>query len=879
MIQHEFERFLAELEGKGVRDDVKRIGNLILANIDTLVPLGTHHGQRSKAIVQIAQRGLEGASVALPVIPDKALLHEFEFKSLSHLKVGPFRGFTDPEEFNLDSRIVLLYGPNGTGKTSFCEALEYALLGEIQEAEAKRLGQAEYLENARVGSYRTPNLSAKNANGEAVELAPDAEKYRFCFVEKNRIDDFSRIAAKLPAQQNKLIATLFGLGPFDEFVKRFSTEIDETKYIDTVGVKALELTKKRDALKVDQEVIKTADAERQALSEKEQALADNKEKSASYAEFVTYLGTPETPGRIQELENLLEGDTPKQIGLSRQSLEVKRTNAVSSSNTLKTVTKEYDSKRNEVSFRDLYAAVEKLQELSQGVCPACDTPLESVVTNPFEKAEAGKKALAHLSELELTLEEAKRASNDSSLSLYTAIQGVISYANGNNQFSDEIELITKVLPANDDQLNKQWWDSLERVHSDTSDAVIDAWAVINAIADSVEKFDVEVADVIAKREAYKQELARLRGFRESVVKLDETRKILEARIEKAKLSVEQFDEQNKALIQTVEDEKPKVALNQRIVSAYRDIVAKLLEYRKSLPARLLANLGETTKSLYNGFNRSDPPGDLISDLRLPLASGNKIQVAYQSNPKKYFDALHVMSEGHIRCLGLAILLAKNIDLKCPVLLFDDPVNAIDEDHREGIRKTLFEDDYFSGTQVILTCHGEDFYKDIQNLIGREVAKKSQFYSFLPHDGDNRIKVDSAPTPRNYVVSAQEHMAKGNIRYALADARRATENLGIRIWSFLGKRDKGALSITMRGPNSKPELNNLVIQLRKKLGDNTFVHDRKDALIDGLDTLIREWEYLNKGTHDEEDRGEFDRERVRTIVDAIVHLDTTLNRRN
>ncbi len=50
-----------------------------------------------------------------------------------------------------------------------------------------------------------------------------------------------------------------------------------------------------------------------------------------------------------------------------------------------------------------------------------------------------------------------------------------------------------------------------------------------------------------------------------------------------------------------------------------------------------------------------------------------------------------MSEGHIRCLGLAILVAKNVKLNCPVLIFDDAVNAIDDEHRGGIRDTLFDE--------------------------------------------------------------------------------------------------------------------------------------------------------------------------------------------
>ncbi len=80
--------------------------------------------------------------------------------------------------------------------------------------------------------------------------------------------------------------------------------------------------------------------------------------------------------------------------------------------------------------------------------------------------------------------------------------------------------------------------------------------------------------------------------------------------------------------------------------------------------------------LYNAFNRRDFEGDLMEDIRLPLKSGDHITFSCVSEPQKYFDALHVLSEGHIRCLGLAILLAKNLQTDCPVLIFDDPVNAL-----------------------------------------------------------------------------------------------------------------------------------------------------------------------------------------------------------
>jgi hypothetical protein len=44
---------------------------------------------------------------------------------------------------------------------------------------------------------------------------------------------------------------------------------------------------------------------------------------------------------------------------------------------------------------------------------------------------------------------------------------------------------------------------------------------------------------------------------------------------------------------------------------------------------------------------------------------------------------------------------------------------------------------------------------------------------------------------------------------------------------------------------------------------------------GINQNGLEWKYLNKGTHEEEDRGEFDRSTVRTVVSALEGLDAAI----
>ena len=245
----------------------------------------------------------------------------------------------------------------------------------------------------------------------------------------------------------------------------------------------------------------------------------------------------------------------------------------------------------------------------------------------------------------------------------------------------------------------------------------------------------------------------------------------------------------------------------------------------------------------------------------------------------FFDALHVLSEGHIRCMGLSILLAKNLKEECPILIFDDPVNAIDDEHRESIRRTLFEDHYFSNKQLVLTCHGEEFFKDIHNLLPAQKSSQSKTFVFLPCIDEPHINVDFNCTPRNYIDAARQHLEKGEVRDALSKARKALESLTKgRVWRYVHKFGDGNLSIKLRSAQSPMELRNLTEQLKKQISKGAFIDQHKSAVLEPISTLLgfdgnsREWRYLNKGTHDEQDRPEFDRHAVSKMITALEALD-------
>ena len=55
MIRAEYLRFLQKLTVTNVDDDVRKIADLVLNHLDTLIPLSTSQGQRIKKVIHLAQ--------------------------------------------------------------------------------------------------------------------------------------------------------------------------------------------------------------------------------------------------------------------------------------------------------------------------------------------------------------------------------------------------------------------------------------------------------------------------------------------------------------------------------------------------------------------------------------------------------------------------------------------------------------------------------------------------------------------------------------------------------------------------------------------------------------------------------------------------------
>ena len=104
-------------------------------------------------------------------------------------------------------------------------------------------------------------------------------------------------------------------------------------------------------------------------------------------------------------------------------------------------------------------------------------------------------------------------------------------------------------------------------------------------------------------------------------------------------------------------------------------------------------------------------------------------------------------------------------------------------------------------------------------------------------------------------------------------------LSEKVWRWLGSHELGVLNLQLAGVGAEPGLRNLCDALRKRLDDAAyFNHANKPALLAaygrilGIPAANLVWTYLNKGTHEEADRDDFDGDLVESVVQTLEEVD-------
>jgi energy-coupling factor transporter ATP-binding protein EcfA2 len=175
---------------------------------------------------------------------------------------------------------------------------------------------------------------------------------------------------------------------------------------------------------------------------------------------------------------------------------------------------------------------------------------------------------------------------------------------------------------------------------------------------------------------------------------------------------------------------------------------------------------EVTK-IYNEINQNVNESVDKFDIQPDLENEKITFKAKFAGTDEWKDALSVLSTGHLRCLGFALLITRLTKKDSPLkfIAIDDPIYAIDHEHRYDLIQ------YFKNLsktyQLIITTSDRNFFDILQNHF-----KSQQICSFKTDFSSGSTEL--VGISNNFIEKAGQHLTLGDYRSASLYARLALE---------------------------------------------------------------------------------------------------------
>jgi AAA15 family ATPase/GTPase len=585
-----------------LNDGELKLASLVINNFSEIEKKGTAAGSRARYVSSIHTSNTFVPAVKEPLA---AIDDSSRLVKLSSIEIEGFRGFIGKETFDLSKKYNFLYGPNGSGKSSFCEALELSLTGKISEAESKNFTVKKYVKNM----YTTNSsvlLKVEDTQGEVAPLANAQTNNDFIFIERNRIEGFARVSSYTTGAQQQRLSMLFGLERFTNFCNGFSDSI--SNYIDSNNpvydknkglALRLEASYSNKKIKID---------EQNGLNKNKEILLMRYPNCKLASDLITYLD-PQNGLIKKKQDGFYKYKNIKLNNLTPLDTLLKDLSSIADFLVeYERLTKEINVSSSKVVFINLYdsiQAIERLEDVSKNSCPACDTPLIDVKSNPFQKS---KEQLLLLKEL------ASKQQSQKSLQ-----RNIENYSTSCNQQLKGLGLTSLI----DSTLNQTTEGS---VFLNTSASLANSYATTIAKMQDLELENSNNAPLMSEIDNLQRELKVLND------NLAEANQ-LTALFRKNHLDLKLIDKEIKqteaailTLVEKLKLEQQQLEKNQQFITDYTSFVRKLKLYNLELPSVLSQSLSNTVLELYNLINKHPYDHEVLVSLSLPKNANEIIEI-------------------------------------------------------------------------------------------------------------------------------------------------------------------------------------------------------------------------------------------------------------
>ncbi|NCB69258.1 MAG: hypothetical protein EOM47_10490 [Bacteroidia bacterium] len=626
---------------------------------------------------------------------------------IKSITIEGIRGIRNSISLPLNEKSVLLYGDNGSGKSSVSDAIEWFYTDKVSHLSGSEIDLKDALRNSHQKETDTSSIAISyNRNVIDATKKLSIKRGRLSSEISNLTDDFQKYFS---ASQSENLLLRY------QFLRDFidQTKGDKLKYLsDIIGFS--EVTKTKDVLRKAfssiKSELKTQNFEAQINNEKQTLIAkigatvsQQNNLFEKINEIIEPLKTGFTVSSIDDIDKVL--NHIKKPANTKQLTELQF---------LENTNKALSILKSEILFIDgeyqkYFTEFNKIAEDVQSIMQTFLAELlksgEAVITKKYHKEDNCPLCLQqkNLEELKTDIQRRLKEIEESSKK-----KGVFDAAK--KSISDIVaERLKRLeLTAVNALLNEQENESIKQAICSLSNKLTEYQKSANEKVTSGNKLPASITLILTEDDFKIQEQisARFEAI-QTAIKNDKSTELY-ANISAAKdafLKIKRF-EKNKSKL---EYQKNSLEL------IYNEFVKRQKEGLESFI---------NTFSLYiNDFYEFMNPDEQFHEIKIVTIGEedelNGITIEYKYNdmwvspPQKYF------SESHLNCFGISFFLASVIafNKENKFIVLDDVISSFDSAHRKRFADLLFEK--FADYQFILLTHELEWFSYIQQLAKRK----------------------------------------------------------------------------------------------------------------------------------------------------------------
>jgi energy-coupling factor transporter ATP-binding protein EcfA2 len=183
-------------------------------------------------------------------------------------------------------------------------------------------------------------------------------------------------------------------------------------------------------------------------------------------------------------------------------------------------------------------------------------------------------------------------------------------------------------------------------------------------------------------------------------------------------------------------------------------------------AELLKQISRRVARIYSALH----PGEDLDSVSIEPWTAKGVELAIEFHGSRQRPPHGVLSESHLNSLAIALFLAmaETFNEQLGFLLLDDVINSFDVEHRGRLAELLA--DGFADWQLIVLTHDQQFFEHLSRRA--PWWRKLEFTSWSYASGPRTTRYQTS----GILAAARERLESGDIQGAAAKARRALEEL-------------------------------------------------------------------------------------------------------